>query len=231
MCESGASTGDLFAVAAAQRTWATLNPQAWNRSPLALEEYLASPFVAEPLRRLDCARPVSGAVAVVVSRPPTSSAGGAARPVRVIGSGGRYVARRRHGPGAGWRPTGARASFHCALERAERQVADLDVLQIYDPFTVVPLIMLEELGFAPPGQAGSFVADGQTGSGGTMPTNTGGGQLSGYYLQGATPLVEVITQLRGTAGARQVDSATTGAVVAIGGRLEHHSSLILEVVG
>jgi acetyl-CoA acetyltransferase len=114
-----------------------------------------------------------------------------------------------------------------ALAQAGIGRSAIDVLQIYDPFTVVPLIVLEALGFAGPGKAGRFVADGGTAIDGALPTNTGGGQISGFYLQGVTPAIEALEQIRGTAAGRQVSGARTAIVTTIGGRLEHHASLVL----
>ncbi|GAC1648043.1 MAG: hypothetical protein NVS4B6_22790 [Mycobacterium sp.] len=76
--------------------------------------------------------------------------------------------------------------------------------------------------------AGAFVRDGHTWPGGTLPTNTGGGQLSGFYLQGMTPLAEAVIQLRGDGGQRQVPDASVALVGGIGGRLDHHAALVLE---
>jgi hypothetical protein len=75
---------------------------------------------------------------------------------------------------------------------------------------------------------GTFVRDGHTGPGGTLPTNTGGGQLSGFYLQGMTPLAEAVIQLRGAGGGRQVPDAAIALVGGIGGRMDHHAALVLE---
>ncbi len=221
---TGASARDLMAIAIAQRSWAAGNPLARARTPLTETEYLDSPLVAEPLRRLDCARPVNGAAAVIV----TSGRSGSSAPVRITGSAHRSMERRRHAPVSPWEPVGASEAFSSALDRAGRSRDDLDLLQIYDPFTVVPLILLEAFGFAEPGTAGEFVRDGGAGIGGSMPTNTGGGQVSAYYLQGVTPVFEAVTQLRGQGGDRQVSDASLAAVSAIGGRLEHHSTIVLE---
>lgn len=226
--ERGAAEEDLFAVARAQRQWATMNPLAMARTPLTDEEYWASPLVAAPLRRLDCARPVSGAVAFVIGRA-EDVGGGAPRPVFIRALSQRYALRRMHGPGSPWRPFGVADTFEESLRQGRRTRDDLAALQIYDPFTIVPLVMLEELGYADPGKAGAFIRAGHTSPGGAVPVNTGGGQVSGFYLQGATPLVEAVTQLRGQAGQRQVPGAEDMMVVAIGGRLEAVASLLLGV--
>ena len=104
---------------------------------------------------------------------------------------------------------------------------EIDVLQLYDPFSVVTLCLLEEYGFCESGQAGKFVRGGGIAPGGELPVNTGGGQLSGFYLQGMTPLAEAIIQLRGDGGDRQVAGAETALVTGIGGRIDHHEALVL----
>jgi acetyl-CoA acetyltransferase len=93
---------------------------------------------------------------------------------------------------------------------------------------VVTLCLLEEYGFCAPGTAGAVARSGALGPGGDLPTNTGGGQLSGFYLQGMTPLVEAVTQLRGAGGDRQVPGVTTAFVGGIGGRIDHHAALVLD---
>ena len=105
---------------------------------------------------------------------------------------------------------------------------DLDTAQLYDPFSIVTLMLLEEYGLTRGVRAGDFVRSGETGLGGVLPTNTGGGQLSGFYLQGMTPLSEALVQLRGAGGDRQVDGARTALVGGIGGRVDHHAALVLE---
>ena len=107
---------------------------------------------------------------------------------------------------------------------------DLDVAQLYDPFTIVTLILLDEYGLTGEAPVGEFVRAGQLGPGGALPTNTGGGQLSGFYLQGMTPLAEAVIQLRQSGGERQVPGAATALVGGIGGRMDHHAALVLERV-
>src|SRR5277367_5003251 len=82
-------------------------------------------------------------------------------------------------------------------------LADIDMCQIYDAFTYSTLLTLEEYGFCGRGEAQDFVRDGRIAPGGALPVNTGGGHLSGYYLQGMTPVSEGVIQARGQAGARQ----------------------------
>jgi acetyl-CoA acetyltransferase len=114
-----------------------------------------------------------------------------------------------------------------ALQQAEIGLEDVDVLQIYDSFTYTVLVTLEDYGFCPKGEGGPFVADGRLAVGGSLPCNTGGGQLSGYYAWGFTPLSEGIIQARGTAGERQVAQCDHVMVSGSGGFLNHHSTVIL----
>ena len=220
---TGSSTDDLCAVATQARTWAMGNPDAVNREPLDADGYAASPMVAEPLRRVDCARPVNGAVAVVLTGRPST---GTVR-LRIRGTGRHHPVRRRRSGAESWFGGGVRA-VDDALTHAGLTRTDLDIAELYDPFSIVTLVLLDEYRLTGDTPAGAFVRAGQIGPGGLLPTNTGGGQLSGFYLQGMTPLAEAITQLRGAGGERQVPGATTALVAGIGGRLDHHAALILE---
>jgi acetyl-CoA acetyltransferase len=123
--------------------------------------------------------------------------------------------------------TGAAVAGPAALKMAGVTVDDVGLVQLYDSYTYTVLVTLEDYGFCAKGEGGSFVADGRLGPGGALPCNTGGGQLSSYYLTGFTPLVEAVTQARGQAGERQVERADVVMVSGSGGVLEHHATLIL----
>jgi len=220
---TGTDPAALRSVAVTARRWAQDNPDAVNREPLDDAGYDASPMIAEPLRLLDCARPVNGAVAVVLTGRPSI---GAAR-LRVRGTGRQHPVRRRRAGAESWFGGGSRA-VDDALEQAGMSRSDLDIAELYDPFSIVPLLLLDEYRLTGAVSAGDFVRDGQTGPGGSLPTNTGGGQLSGFYLQGMTPLAEAVIQLRDAGGKRQVPNAAVALVGGIGGRLDHHAALVLE---
>ncbi len=227
----GGSENDLCAVAITARAWAAGNPEAVGGKPLTRDDYFASRMISTPLRVLDCARPVNGAGAVVVSTIDRSSS--AQAPVFVNGMSQFHPMRRRRGPGESWFQEsffggGTRPAVDAALDMAKRTRDDLDVHELYDPFSVVTLCLLEDYGIVEAGSAGEVVRAGETGPGGSLPTNTGGGQLAGFYLQGMTPLAEGIIQLRGTGGARQVPDASTALVTGIGGRVDHHAVLVLD---
>jgi acetyl-CoA acetyltransferase len=220
---TGTGADALRSVATAARGWARGNPDAVNREPLDDAGYDASPMIAEPLRRLDCARPVNGAVAIVLTG--RASVGGSR--VRIRGTGRKHPVRRRRTGTESWFGGGCRA-VDDALEQAGMSRSDLHLAELYDPFSIVTLVLLDEYRLTGDVPAGAFVRDGHTGPGGTLPTNTGGGQLSGFYLQGMTPLAEAVIQLRGSGGQRQVPGATVALVGGIGGRLDHHAALVLE---
>ncbi|MGD1257036.1 thiolase family protein [Mycobacterium seoulense] len=220
---TGTGTDALRKVATTARTWAQGNPDAVNREPLDDAGYDASPMIAEPLRLLDCARPVNGAAAVVL----TGRTSVGTQRLRVRGIGRHHPVRRRRAGAESWFGGGGQA-VDDALEQAGMTRSDLDVAQLYDPFSIVTLVLLEEYRLTGDVPADAFVRDGHTGPGGTLPTNTGGGQLSGFYLQGMTPLAEAVVQLRGTGGERQVPDATVALVGGIGGRLDHHAAVVLE---
>src|SRR5690606_27822481 len=101
--------------------------------------------------------------------------------------------------------SGAGLAARAALASAGASLDDVDACQIYDSFSYLTLLSLEGYGFCPPGEGGEFVAAGDLAPGGAMPTNTGGGHLSGFFMQGMTPLAEAVEQARGQAGDRQLE--------------------------
>jgi acetyl-CoA acetyltransferase len=226
MTTYGTTSEQLGAIAVAQRAWAAMNPLAQRREPMTLAEHQASPWVADPLRRLDCCLVSNGGVAVVVTTA-ERAATMARPPVHVLGWGqGHHAAPMERGSSFGLR-TGAASAGASAMRMAGVERADIDLVELYDCYTFTVLITLEDYGFCPKGEGGSFVADGRLAPGGALPCNTGGGQLSAYYLWGMTPLAEAIAQIRGDAGERQVDRTDVVLVSGNGGVLEHHSTLIL----
>lgn len=217
----------LADVAITTRAWASLNPEAMFRSPLTRENYFAARYIAEPLRLFDCAAPVNGAVAVVVSRR-DRAADGAQPAVQILASAEGH-------PGVPDRRGFDRVLAHGGIIAGRAMFAatglspgEIDICAFYDAFSIMPLLTLEAYGFYPPGAARQAYADGAAGpGGGGMPINTGGGHLSGYYLQGMTPVVEAVLQARGAAGERQCVRARTILVTNDGGRLDYHAGMIL----
>ncbi len=223
---TGSGEDDLCAVARTARQWAMGNPEAVFRSRLSDDDYFAARVIATPLRVVDCARPVNGGAAVVVSsRRPQ---GAAHPPVHVRGMAQWHPMRRRRAGAESWFGGDAGTALDAALAQAGRTRADLDVLELYDPFSITTLCLLEDYRLVGPGTAGKVVRSGATGPGGEVPVNTGGGHLAAFYLQGMTPLAEGIIQVRGAGGDRQVPGVSTALVTGLGGRIDHHAVLILD---
>jgi acetyl-CoA acetyltransferase len=222
----GTTSEQLGAIAIAQRAWAQMNPWAQMRTPLTMQEYLHSRYIAEPLRLFDCCLVSNGGIAVVIT-----SAQRARHlrqpPVYILGLG-------QAAPGGSGRAdrepgiyTGARQAGETAVRMAGIELKDIDICELYDCYTYTVLVTLEDYGFCAKGEGGAFVADGKLGPGGSLPTNTGGGELSAYYMWGFTPLSEGIVQARGQAGERQVARHDLVLVSGNGGVLSFHSTTIL----
>lgn len=222
----GTTSEQLGAVAVAQRQWAMLNERAQMRTPMTLDDHQASRFIAEPLRLYDCCLVSNGAVAVVVT---SAERARSLRqpPVHVLGVGQASPGDSGRSDRQPWTQTGATASGRQALGRAGVALADVDVLELYDCYTYTVLVSLEDYGFCGKGEGGDFVADGKLAPGGSLPCNTGGGQLSSFYMWGFTPLSEGIIQARGQGGARQVPKHDVVLVSGNGGVLNFHSTLVL----
>jgi len=221
----GTTQAQFGAYAIACRRWAALNPQAFLRKPLTIEDYFASPFVVEPFRVLDCCFPVNGAIALVVTSV-DRAADAPLPPVFIHGMGQGH--RGRSGL-RGDEPeivTGAIKAGETAYRSAGVTARDVTQCQVYDAFSYAGILSLEGYGLCPRGEGGRFLAEGHTAPGGRLPVNTGGGHLSGYYLQGMTPLSEAVIQVRGAGGARQVERNDLVLVTGNGGCLDYHSCVL-----
>jgi acetyl-CoA acetyltransferase len=222
----GTTSEQLGHIAVAQRAWAGLNPAAQLREPITLADHQASRWIAEPFHLLDCCVVSNGGIAVVVTTA-ERAARMAQPPVPVLGWAqahpGHYL---RRDPDFGL-VSGAAQAGPAALAMAGVSLADVNVVQLYDCYTFTVLITLEDYGFCGKGDGGPFVASGVLGPNGKLMLNTGGGQLSGYYMWGMTPLSEAIIQARGQGGDRQADAHEIILISGNGGVLDHHSTLVL----
>ena len=222
----GTTTEQFGHIAVAQRAWAAGNPAAQLREPITLADHQASRWIAEPFRLLDCCLVSNGGVAVIVTT--AERAAGLAQPaVHVLGWAqshpGHYL---RRDPDFGL-VTGAATAGPAALDMAGVTLSDVDVVELYDCYTFTVLVTLEDYGFCEKGEGGPFAASGVLGPGGKLLLNTGGGQLSGYYMWGMTPLSEAVIQARGQGGARQATAHDIVLVSGNGGVLDHHATLVL----
>jgi acetyl-CoA acetyltransferase len=225
--EAFGTTSEHFgAIAVAQRRWAMMNDRAQMRVPLTLEEHQASRLIVEPFHLYDCCLVSNGAVAVLVTH--RDRAADLPHPaIHVLGFGQGHPGQvMERGSQFGLR-TGAKLSGESALRMAGVTRDDVDALQLYDCYTYTVLVTIEDYGFCEKGEGGPFVREGHTAPGGKLPTNTGGGQLSSFYLWGMTPLSEAVIQARGQAGERQLDRHEVIMVSGNGGILDYHSTLVL----
>src|SRR5215208_5779602 len=223
----GTTHDQLGTIAVGQRAWAQMNPHAqMHGKSMTLDDYHASRWIVEPLHLLDCCLVSNGAVAVIVTsaeraldlRQP---------PVYLLGFGQAAPGDNQRADREPAVRTGAKRSGELALRMADVALADIDVLELYDCYTYTVLVTLEDYGFCEKGEGGALVADGKLAPGGALPCNTGGGQLSGYYMWGFTPLSEAVIQARGQAGERQVEKNDIVLASGNGGVLNFHSTAIL----
>lgn len=222
----GTTSEQLGHVAVAQRSWAAGNSLARYREPLTLAEHQDSRWVAEPLHLFDCCLVSNGGAAVIVTSAERARAL-AQPPVSILGWGQAHPGQAlRHDDDFGL-VTGAAESGPRALAMAGVGIEDIDVAELYDCYTYTVVVSLEDYGFCEKGEGGPYAASGALARGGSLAVNTGGGQLSSYYLWGMTPLSEAVIQARGHGGERQVDGCETLLVSGNGGILDHHATLIL----
>jgi acetyl-CoA acetyltransferase len=214
--EFGATREQLGWIPVTQRAHAALNPDAVYRTPLTLDDYLASRMISWPICLYDCDVPADGSTAIVVSA--IETAADLRSPVRIEAMAGVIDSRPSWDQ---WQDFGhvGHATGAAMWDRTDLRPGDVDVAQLYDGFTIEAVWWLEALRFCGPGEAGAFVEGGQRISlDGELPLNTWGGQLSGGRLHaGFGHTAEAVRQVRGEAGARQVAGARVAAIGNVGG--------------
>jgi acetyl-CoA acetyltransferase len=208
MHEFGTTQDQLGLICVTQRRHAGLNPRALFKDPLSLEDYHASRWISRPFHLYDCDVPMDSSVAMVLVAPELVGAI-QHRPVWV------EAAAYASGPRPSWEQwddmthTAGMYAAQNLWARTTVKPDDIDVAQLYDGFSWFTLSWLEDLGFCARGEGGPFIEEGHTALGGSLPTNTDGGQLSGGRMHGIGKVAESLLQLRGQAGARQVEGART----------------------
>ena len=225
----GGTREQLAEVAIAAREWALLNPAAfrYGKGSLSTEDVLGAPMVSSPLTTADCCLVTDGGGAVVLTS--LERARDLRRPpVEVLGYGERttntsFTARDD------LTVTGAEQAAADAYARAGVGPADVDVVEVYDSFTITAALSVEALGFCGRGEVLDFIGEGRIRPGGALPVNTNGGGLSychpGQY--GVLLLVEAVRQLRGECGDRQVAGAEVAVAHGTGGILSTHATVVL----
>jgi acetyl-CoA acetyltransferase len=223
----GTTRAQLAAVAVSARRWAALNPEAFMRAPLSIDDVLAARMVSDPITVRDSCLVTDGAGAVVMMRADRAR-DRPRKPIHFLG-----------GAVAHWHMqvdqmddltlTAAADSGPRAFAMAGLAPGDVDLAQIYDAFTINTILALEDLGFCRKGEAAAFIAEGNIDPGGRLPVNTNGGGLSCCHpgMYGIFTLIEATRQLRGEAEARQVPDARIALCHGNGGRLATQATVLL----
>ena len=228
MHEFGTTSEQLAEVAVAARAWAGLNPGATHRQPLSVSDVLASPMISDPLHLLDSCLVTDGGGAIVMTTAEHARALGV-QPIHVRGFGEAHTHWSiANMPDLAWH-TAAERSGRDALRMAGVGLNAIDLVEIYDSFTITVLMTLEALGFCGRGESGRFVAESRIAPGGSFPMNTNGGGLSYAHpgMYGIFLLIEAVRQLRHECGERQVAGASTALVHGTGGTLSSSATCIL----
>ena len=212
-------------VAVAARANAARTPHAQKRRPISMQEYLASAPLVEPLRLLDCCLVSDGAAAVLVTTE-ERAADLRCPGVRLLGHAQAHSLSTYASPDHFDTLPASRCGPQ-ALGRAALTPADVDVALLYDCFTIVVMLQLEEYGFCKKGESGPFVAGGRIGPTGSLPVNPSGGLLAEGYGSGMLHVIEAVRQLRGEAGERQVPEAEIALVSGHGLGMNTHATLVL----
>lgn len=226
----GTTSMQLAEVAVAARKWAQLNPKAYRREDLTVDDVLNSPLVADPLHSRDvCLVTDAGGALIVTSAERARSL--RRPPVYVMGIGESFSHHYTPFSTADWLETGVAAGADAALRMAGVTRGDIDVVQIYDHFTIAVIQSLEELGFCKRGEGGAFVSQGRIAPGGAFPINTSGGGLSYNHpgMFGMLLVLEAVKQLRKECGERQLPKADIAMVHAPGMVFSGNTTMILGV--
>jgi len=223
----GTTVEQLAEIAVAARGWAALNPDAFMRVPLTVAEVRAARMVCDPFTVRDCCLVTDGAGALVMVAADRAKSS-ARKPVYFLG-GGFAATHRQISSMPDLTVTGAAQSGPRAFAMAGLGPSDVDVLELYDAFTINTLLFLEDLGYCKKGEGGAFVAGGRIAPGGALPVNTNGGGLSCVHpgMYGIFTLIEGATQLRGEGGARQVNDAEIALCHGNGGTLSSQVTVLL----
>ncbi len=227
MHQYGTTREQLAEVAVAARKWAQLNPVAWEKKPLTIEDVLKSRMISHPLSVRDCCLVTDGGGAIVITS--AERAKSCKKPPAYILGCGHGITHMNISSMPDLTVTGAVEAGRAAYKMARLSAKDIDMVQLYDAFTINTILFLEDLGFCRKGEGGAFVSNGNIAPGGTLPVNTNGGGLSYCHpgMYGLLILIEGVRQLRGECGERQVKKHDTAVVHGNGGVLSAQASVVL----
>jgi acetyl-CoA acetyltransferase len=227
MHQYGTTRAQLAEIAVAARQWAQLNPEAFAREPLTAQDVLESRMISDPLTVRDCCLVTDGGGACVLTRADQAKDLKQA-PAYLLGVGAAHW-HRQISSMPDLTVTAATESGQRAYEMAGLGPQDVDVVELYDAFTINTLLFLEDLGFCKKGEGGAFVSGGRIAPGGSLPVNTNGGGLSCVHpgMYGIFLVIEAVRQLRGEGQARQVKDAAVALAHGNGGMLSSQITAIL----
>jgi len=227
MHQYGTTREQLAQVAVAARQWALLNPVAWEKKPLTVDEVLGSRMVSHPLTIRDCCLVTDGGGAIILTSAERAKTL-AKKPVYVLGVG-ESLSHTRITSMPDLTVTAASRSGPAAFQMAGVGQGDINVAMLYDAFTINTILFLEDLGFCPKGEGGRFIEQGFIAPGGSFPVNTNGGGLSYCHpgMYGLFLLIEAARQIRGECGARQVANCEVALAHGNGGVLSSQATVIL----
>jgi acetyl-CoA acetyltransferase len=226
MHQYGTTREQLAEVAVAARKWALLNPKAWEKEPLTIEQVLNARMVSYPFTVRDCCLVLDGGGAMIL----TSAARAKTlkkKPVYVLGTG-EALSHATIPNMADLTVTAAAESGPRAFGMAGLKPSDVDMVSLYDAFTITPILFLEDLGFCPKGEGGRFVANGAIAPGGKLPVNTSGGGLSYCHpgMYGLLVMIEAVRQVRGECERRQVKDCEVALAHGNGGVLSSQCTVL-----
>ncbi len=226
MHEYGTTRENLAEVAVAARQWALLNPAAWEKEPLTIEQVMSARMVSYPFTVRDCCLVLDGGGALIV----TSAARAKTlkkKPAYVLGTG-EALSHASISNMPDLTVTAAAESGPQAFEMARLEPSDVDMLSLYDAFTITPILFLEDLGFCPKGEGGRFVSNGNIAPGGALAVNTNGGGLSYCHpgMYGLLVMIEAVRQVRGECGQRQVKDCEIALAHGNGGVLSNECTVL-----
>ena len=227
MHEYGTTREQMAALSVAQRKWAAMHPKAVMRDPITIDDVINSRMITWPFSLLMCCLVTDAGGALVLTRADRAK-DLRKPPVYVLGTGeatAHFLVSQMPDMTTS---EANRASGKAAFEMAGVSRSDIDVAELYDAFAFTPMLALEDLGFVGPGESGPFVASGAVEPGGDFPLNTNGGGMSYSHsgMYGMYTMIELVRQLRGEAGERQVADANVGLAHGIGGMIFAAGTLI-----
>lgn len=227
MHQYGTTREQLAQVAVAARQWALLNPVAWEKKPLTVEEVLNSRMVSYPLTVRDCCLVTDGGGAIILTSTERAKSL-RKKPVYVLGVG-ESLSHANISSMPDLTVTAASRSGPEAFKMAGLKPNDIDVAMVYDAFTINTILFLEDLGFCPKGDGGRFIENGAIAPGGTFAVNTNGGGLSYCHpgMYGLFLLIEAARQIRGECNSRQVPNCEFSLAHGNGGVLSSQATVIL----